>query len=317
LILYKPLGNLYTAHFMVFMNSTTGFHRDEPIDLMKEFTICESFSREDSPYAVALQKPRSYGAMVGDFLSAQGLLRSGTTVCELGGGYGSLMRGLLGEYGHLVRRVYMVDLSRRLLKRQRQSLLPWRTRVFSIQADAHGIMDVMQGMDLLIMNEVMGDLDTLTEILPGSMTGEAARVVDEYGLEIPGDGPFCLNIGAIRLVEAICRRGIPAFLSEHSCDPIIPEDMRWLEQGLALDSFPREIRLYRHSEYTIRFSHLVKVAKAFGKTVRTGALLDLIPLRKTADLRMIFTMRACSTERYEILYELLDHIREYRWMTIV
>jgi hypothetical protein len=110
--------------------------------------------------------------------------------------------------------------------------------------------------------------------------------------------------------------GIPAFLSEHSCDPIIPDDLSFLGQDLALDSFPREIRLHKHSEYTIRFSHLEKVARALGREVRTGALLDLVPLRKTADLRMIFTMRACSTERYEILYELLDHIREYRWMVV-
>jgi hypothetical protein len=33
-------------------------------------------------------------------------------------------------------------------------------------------------------------------------------------------------------------------------------------------------------------------------------------------MRMIFTSRACSTERQEIIFELLDHIREYRWLTI-
>jgi hypothetical protein len=283
---------------------------------MKEFTICESFSRDNSPYAVALQHPRSYGAMLGDFLAGQGLLKSASTVCEMGGGYGSLMRGLLGEYGHLVGRVCMVDLSQGLLRRQRQSLLPWRNRVSSIQADALEMVDTVKGVDLFIMNEVMGDLDTLTGLDPAHLPEAAARVVEEYGLEIPDEGPFCLNIGAIRLVEAFCIRGVPTFLSEHSCDPIIPEDLSFLEEGLAMDSFPREIRLHKHSEYTIRFSHLEKVARAFGKEVSTGALLDFIPLKRTADLRMIFTMRACSTERYEILYELLDHIREYRWLII-
>jgi hypothetical protein len=301
---------------MAFMHSTTSFHRTEPVDLMKEFTICESFSSEDSPYAVALVKPRSYGAMVGDFIVGQGLLKTGATVCELGGGYGSLMGGLLAQYAHLIDRVYMFDLSERLLKRQRATLEPWRHLVTSIQADVHDIIAAMKGIDLLIMNEVMGDLDTLTGIDPANLAGEAERVISEYGLEVPDKGPFCLNIGAIRLVEGICLRGIPAFLSEHSCDPIIPDDLRFLGQDMALDSFPREIRLHRHSEYTIRFSHLEKIAQAFGRTVRTGALLDLIPLRKTADLRMIFTMRACGTERHEILYELLDHIREYRWMVI-
>jgi hypothetical protein len=185
LLLYKLLKNMYTSASMVPLNSTTSFHRNEPIDLMKEFTICESFAREDSPYAVALLNPRSYGAMLGDFLVAQGLLKSGTTLCELGGGYGSLMRGLLGEYGHLVLKVYMIDLSDRLLRRQRQSLLPWRHRITSIQADVHEIVEAMKEIDLIIMNEVMGDLDTDTGIHPGEMSGEAARVVGEYGLEVP------------------------------------------------------------------------------------------------------------------------------------
>ena len=30
---------------MANMNTTVRFHRDEPVDLMKEFTICESFER--------------------------------------------------------------------------------------------------------------------------------------------------------------------------------------------------------------------------------------------------------------------------------
>lgn len=301
---------------MTSANSTTRFHREEPVDLLKEFTICESFARESSPYAVALAEPRSYGVMVGDFLAGKGLLKGGAVVCEVGGGYGSLMRGLLEKYGPLVSRVCMVDLSKGLLHRQRISLKPWLPKVFSVNADAHGIIDALKGLDLVIVNEVMGDLDTLTGLLPGSLDGEAAAVVGEYGLEIPGEGPFSLNTGAIRLVEAICRRGIPAFLSEHSCDPVIPADMPWLGEGLALDSFPREIRLHHHSEYTVRFSHLEKVARAFGRKVETGALLDLIPLRKTADLRMIFTMKACCTERQEILFEFLDHVREYRWMVI-
>ena len=287
---------------MTSANSTTRFHREESVDLLKEFTICESFARESSPYAVALAEPRSYGVMVGDFLAGKGLLKEGAVVCEVGGGYGSLMRCLLEKYGPLVSRVCMVDLSKGLLHRQRISLKPWLPKVFSVNADAHGIIDALTGLDLAIVNEVMGDLDTLTGLHPGSLD--------------PGEGPFSLNTGAIRLVEAICRRGIPAFLSEHSCDPVIPADMPWLGEGLALDSFPREIRLHHHSEYTVRFSHLEKVARAFGREVETGALLDLIPLRKTADLRMIFTMKACGTERQEILSEFLDHVREYRWMVI-
>lgn len=301
---------------MAEVNSTTTFHRCAPIDLMKEFTICESFSVPDSPYAVALEKPRSYGAMIGDFLVAHGLLRTDSVVCEIGGGYGSLMQGLLSEYAHLVGRVYMLDLSKKLLKRQLARLAPWSSRVNSIQADIHETIDALSGIDLLIINEVIGDLDALTGIDPADIPEEAAEIIRAYDLDIPSSEPFCLNIGAIRLVDAICRRDIPVFLTEHSSDPIIPDDMRYLEKGLKLDSFPREIKLSNHSEYTIRFSHLMRVAAFYGKAVRTGPLLDLLPVRRTGDMRMIFLSRACGTDRQEIIFELLDHIREYRWLTI-
>ncbi len=301
---------------MAEMNSTRDFHRKTPIDLMKEYTICESFSHAGSPYEFLLESPRSYGAMIGDFLTGSGLLKKGTCVCEIGGGYGSLMSGLLGEYAHLIHRVYMLDLSQKLLLRQRGHLSQWLSRITSIQADVHEITDALRGIDLIIMNEVIGDLDAMTDIDPSEIQGEALRFIRTYDLETPKAGFFNLNIGAMKLVEAICRNNIPAFLSEHSSDPVIPEDMDYLKRDLILDGFPREIRLYKHSEYTIRFSHLIKIAASHGKTVRTGALLDLIPLRKTPRLKIIFTSRACSTESQEITYELLDHIREYRWMTI-
>lgn len=298
------------------MNSTRDFHKDTPIDLMKEFTICESFAGAHSPYGIMLESPRSYGAMIGDFLIRNGLLKEGSTLCEIGGGYGSLMSGLLSEYDRFIRRVYMIDLSEKLLKRQRRHLSPWLSRITSIQADIHEMIDAVHGIDLIIMNEVLGDLNTMTDIDPLNIPDEALHFIQDYALEIPEKDHFNLNIGALKLVEAICRKNTPAFLSEHSSDPVIPEDMDYLKRELALDSYPREIRLYKHSEFTIRFSHLVKIARSHGKTVRTGALLDLIPLNKTPRLKMIFSSRACSTESQEIIYELLDHIREYRWLTI-
>ncbi len=311
-----PLEVLYRSAPMAGMNSTRDFHRETTIDLMKEFTICESFSTTDSPYGIMLESPRSYGAMIGDFLTQNGLLKNGSIICEIGGGYGSLMSGLLSEYDGFISRVYMIDLSGKLLKRQLRNLYPWLSRITPIQADIHEIIDALNGIDLIIMNEVLGDLNTMTNIDPAEIPDEALHFIQAYKLEIPEKDFFNLNIGALKLVEAVCRKNTPAFLSEHSSDPIIPEDMDYLKRALALDAYPREIKLYKHSEFTIRFSHLIKIAEAHGKTVRSGALLDLISLSRTPRLRSIFSSRACSTESQEIIYELLDHIREYRWLTI-
>ena len=297
------------------LSTTRDYHRHVPVDLMRELTICESFAGPDSPYAVALERPYSYGAMVGDFLARNGLLRENAVICEAGGGYGSLMHGLLSSRGDSIARIYMIDLSRSLLQKQRLLLSAWRERITSIQADIHEIMGAFSGVDLFIINEVLGDLNTLTAVDPASIPREVCELVDAYDLDIP-DRPFNFNIGAVKLVETLCRSGIPAFLSEHSCDPIIPESMPFLAKGLELDAYPREIRLYRHSEYTIRFSHLERVARAHGRRVSSGPLIDLVGLKPSRRLETIFLTRACGTDAHEIIFELLDHIREYRWLTI-
>jgi len=297
-------------------NSTRGFHKEIPIDLMKELTICESLATRASPYVAALGYTKSYGIMLGDFLLEARLLKPGATILEIGGGYGSLMEGLLSSHGHLIHKVFMMDLSPMLLKRQRQSLKNHSEKVSFIQADIHELAGVRGDLDLVIVNEVIGDLDVATGLVPEDLPGEASSLIGAYGLEIPRDEPFNLNIGAIRLVETICNLGVPAFISEHSSDPIIPDAMPYLAQGLHLDSFPREIRLHGHCEYTIRFSHLISVAQSLGRSTRTGSLIDLLGGEMLPCWRFIFTSRACSNDKQELIFEFLDHIREYRWLTI-
>jgi hypothetical protein len=299
------------------INSTRGFHRSTPIDLLKELTICESLGSLKSPYIKAFNLDKAYGELLGDFLVKTSLLEPCSVVLEMGGGYGSLMHGLLSSpHGRLIQKAFMMDLSAMLLKKQRERLEEFHEKVSFIQADIHEIKGAKGRLDLIIINEVIGDLDTATGLDPHHLPEEVLQLITAYGLEIPLEGPFNFNIGALRILETICRLGVPVFISEHSCDPIIPGEMPYLMEGLALDSFPREIPLYAHSEYTIRFSHLIKVARSFGRTIATGSLLDLLGIKDAAALRFIFTIHACSTEKQEIILEFLDHVREYRWLTI-
>jgi hypothetical protein len=299
------------------MNSTRGFHRSSSVDLLKELTICESLGSCKSPYIKAFNLEKAYGELLGDFLVNIGLLEPSSVVLEMGGGYGSLMHGLLTSmHGRLIQKAFMMDLSAMLLKKQRERLKEFHDKVSFIQADIHELTGAEGRLDLIIINEVIGDLDTVTGLDPHHLPEDVSHLITAYGLEIPCQGPFNFNIGALRLLETICRLGVPAFISEHSCDPIIPGDMPYLSDGLALDSFPREIPLYAHKEYTIRFSHLIKVARSFGRTIATGPLLDLLGIKDAASLRFIFKSRASSTEKQEIIFEFLDHVREYRWLTI-
>jgi hypothetical protein len=298
------------------LHDTRHYHLHHPVDLMTEFTICESLGNPGSPYLRALGIVKTYGAILGDRLREKGILRRGCRLCEIGGGYGSLMRGLLEAHGDLVERVVMLDLSRVLLGRQQRALNPWKDRVSCVLGDALEVLPAICAVDLFLINEMIGDLPVWTELDPKRLPPEAAALIDRYRLGIPQDGLFHFNIGAIRLVEAICRKGLPAFLSEHSCDPVIPRDMPFLVKGLATSGWPREIRLTAHSEYTIRFSHLEQVARAWGRKVETGSLLEFIGYANVEKSRFIFNARACSTDEQALLFEFLDHVREYRWIII-
>jgi hypothetical protein len=298
------------------LHDTRHYHLHHPVDLMTEFTVCESLGSGGSPYLRALGIEKTYGAILGDRLRGRGLLGERCRLCEIGGGYGSLMRGLLEAHGDLVERVVMLDLSRVLLGRQQRALDPWKDRVGCVLGDALEVLPAISGVDLFLINEMIGDLPVWTDLDPKRLPPDAAALIDRYRLGIPEDGLFHFNIGAIRLVEAICRKGLPAFLSEHSCDPIIPREMPFLVKGLATGGWPREIRLTAHSEYTIRFSHLEQVARAWGRTVETGSLLELIGYANVEKARFIFNARACSTDEQALVFEFLDHVREYRWLII-
>lgn len=298
------------------LNVTGHFYRNQPVDLLTEYTICESLSSTNSPYMAALEHPRTYGALVGERLRACGLLHRGCRLCEIGGGRGSLMAGLLEEHGDLVDHVLMVDLSLSFLKTQRKRLESWKDRVSFLNADIREFLPPLTDTCRVILNEVVGDLDTWVDIEKRELPLPVATLIERYRLDIPRTGTFHFNIGAILLVEELCRRNIPSFIAEHAGDYLIPEGMEYLSRGLQSDGYPREIRLKEHSEFTIRFDHLTVVARKWGRAVRTGPLIDLVGISRSPKMKFIFTAGACATDEQEHILELLDHIREYRWLII-
>jgi hypothetical protein len=298
------------------INSTQHYYRYQPIDLLTEYTISETFSSINSPYMAALDSPGSYGSIVAAFLKENGLLKSKCRICEIGGGYGSLMKGFLETYSPLVEHVFMADISRFLLKKQKNALNKWASKVSFINGDAMEMLPLLSKNDLIILNEVIGDLETWEDLDASYLPDEVSSMVERYGLAIPESGSFSFNRDAVVLVEKICEMGMNAFLVEHSSDPIIPENMEFLGKGLQNFNFPRKIRLKGHSEFTIRFSHLINVAETWGRNVTSGSLIDLVGIKSSPKMRFIFLANACATDEQEIIYELLDHIREYRWLII-
>ena len=300
------------------LNSTRDYHLKSDIDLMREYTINESLSSLSSHYMACIEEPRPFGQIVAEKLKWLGLLKERSIIVEAGGGYGSFMEAMLSSSQGLIKKVIMADLSPALLKKQRKRLEPFMHMVSFINADIHEILPAINGIDLFIMNEVIGDLDTLTGLEPNNLPGEISMLTDKYGLDIPDNGTFSLNIGAIKAVEGSMLEGIPGpIFPSTRATPLCRKACRGLQKGLNLKAGPREIRLFNHSEYTIKFGHLIKVAEHFGRKTLSGSYAELVGLRNRAFYRFMFEVGACSTPEQEIILEFFDHIREYRWLIIL
>ncbi|HSH69502.1 MAG TPA: hypothetical protein VK997_06265, partial [Deferrisomatales bacterium] len=184
-------------------------------------------------------------------------------------------------------------------------------------------------VDLVISNENVGDFPTVTGIQRGELEaavrsggdaasplGQVAEIVRRYHLPL-GDAPECFhfNLGAVRFLEALAPVARRVFLSEHSCDPVLPEPYRFLPLP-AGDGYPREIPLKGHSEYTVHFGHLARVAAALGYRVRRGHLPGLVGLRTDPGLQAMARTRTTFSETTELVHEFCGHVAEYQWMVL-
>ncbi len=217
----------------------------------RETTLAHAFAR---PHAAL--GGESYGARLARILVERGVLREGLRVAELGPGTGELARdfcaaarGLGAAPGEYLR----LDASPRLLAAQAVVCPESRGRC----VDAHALDLPVGSVDLLLCNEVVGDLRAEPHRV-GQVDTEAASWISRYGLEVlPGHGPY--NVGAMRVIRSLAQILAPggtAFLTEFGAE----------------DETPTETSHLDHPEVSIHFGHLVQVAR------QEGLRTELLPL---------------------------------------
>ena len=312
---------------MARINDTTSFYAgDGPPSLFWELTICQSLADPQSPYQVALRDPRRYGEILARFLVRTLGLDPDWSVVEVGGGYGSLMGAFLDVAP--LRDLTMVDISPFFTARQRE-LLGRRGAFRFVTADALTYFpDAERPVDLVISNENIGDFPTVTGIRKdeleaaladggaGGPLREVAEVVAAYDLDLSAAPTvFHFNLGAIRYLEALAPVARRVFLSEHSCDPVLPSEYRFLPLP-AGDGYPREIPLKGHSEYSIHFGHLARVAERLGYRVTRLHLAELVGLRIDEGLQAMARVRSTASETAEMVHEFCEHVAEYQCMVL-
>lgn len=201
---------------------------------------------------------RSYGGALFAALAARGLVPE-RQVTEIGGGMGHVAEAMIAAAGDPRLRYRFVDLSPALLAAQRARVPSAET----VRAHAESLpFEDGSITGLFLANEVIADL----RVEP-ARSDEAASRIARYGLDVRAEGE--INVGALTLLEQIARvlaPGAAACLTEFGGDFEIGS----VELGISF-------RKARHTEFSIRFDHLAKAARALGfASVEVVLLADLL-----------------------------------------
>ena len=305
-----------------FINSTKDYHVNDLQSLGWEVTVSNALFQPESPCRSLLAYNLSYGELLYRFLCENLPMERVQSMMEIGGGYGYLMSDLLKLKP--VSHITMVDISPFLLGEQKKVLTD--SRVHFILSDVAELEDeTFCGHDFVILNENIGDFPTAVNVPRELLTETIHNIYDadllqirsffaRYSFPLPLESSFNFNLGAVEVTEKLCRLRVPfIFISEHSCEPTVPEIYRET-LSLAAAKNPEKISLKGHSEYSIKFSHLATVAQYYGYHVKRGPLADFIPLKDDDFLQQLPRRRTVGGN--EILIHFLEDLYQYEYVLL-
>ncbi len=303
--------------------TTKDYHENSVETLGWELTVCNALYPEGSPLRRILKKNATYGRLLSSYLRRFIPTDKVKRVIEIGAGYGFLMKDLLEE--NRFARVIMLDVSPYLLQKQRELLrhpcVEFRREDF-LETDPA----VLEGMDLAVLNENLGDFPVLTgvgreffsteELLDEPLL-EVRELLRRYAIQPPGTFPFNLNIGALKAVEKLCLAKTPyIFLSEHSCEASVPEPLRPFVR-VSAPGVPERIRLHGHDEYTVKFSHIESVCRSLGYTSVRGPIADFIPFDFDERMRVILKSPFVYKDEHEIIHHFVEDLYQYEYLLLI
>lgn len=325
---------------MITLNDTTEYHRGDRASLGWEQTISESLKDTSSPYMTALKIRRTYADVIVELLEDKGVLKKGARILEVGGGYGSLARGILERRGDVS--LTLLDISPVFQERQKETLAPFGERVEFILADvfdvlekAHGRGGLAGAFDIVVANEIVGDfpalLDVERDLLMTYLEDDSSReevrgdrrtLMDEAvdyisSLDLVFENmPAKINlpIGAVRFVREVFKLAPVLFLTEHSSDYEIPESYQGMFREERPHRWPRKVTLFGHTEVAVAFRHLKKAIQDDGGNVVGGSLMELLNVSNDDGVRGILLSGSIATEAHELLCEFINHVKEYQWV---
>jgi len=286
----------------MYINDTSSYYKNSP-ELFHEITISQCLSSKDTPYIDLLAKEGLYADFIADFLLKY--KKDFNKIVEIGGGYGYLMERLSKRLKP--KEIIMVDISKKFLTCQKDKLSHLqKTKINFINLDALSfIKSLKKEVDIIILNEVIGDLKTLINVSAEEFCG-AFQFNVEY---LPKR--FNVNIEALEFINLASFKTKSILIVEHSSTYEIPEKFKECLEDEKENFSPKEIKLYGHSEYTINFKMLEEAAQYAGFNTVRKHLMDIIPLKYNELISFVLKSKSIQTDFHEIINEFYNHIKEY------
>jgi hypothetical protein len=306
---------------MTRVNSTADYYQSGEDSLGWELTVSNALYPENSPCRKVLKKAASYGDLLYDHLSLFIPMGKVQSVLEVGGGYGYVMKDFLIRNPSMT--ATMVDISPRFSAIQEQTLKEYT--VDYVIDDFMGLdPSTLAGKDLAVLNENLGDFPTLLEI-PRTIFHQShleplerrvRELFSRYAFVVPNTDIFNFNLGAVEAVEGLCASGIPyVFIGEHSCEAKVPEPYRGIF-SISSSFQPERIPLKGHSEYTIKFSYLERVAAFYRYSTRRGPFADFLKIEWNDRLRHIMTSPSLADDESEIIRHFIEDLYKYEYLIL-
>ena len=302
------------------INDTVSYHTSEMETLGWELTMCNALEEDNSAIQQVLCSKDKYCNLLIDYLEQYVSMEKISSVLEVGGGYGFLMRDMLTRYPLM--KASMLDISPFLLEKQKQTLSQYII-TFICQDFLSTDISSLTEYDLVILNENIGDFPTVCDINPAILNfedntpviAEVKRLISTYDLSV-SDEVFNFNLGALQALELLCNADVPhIYISEHSCESSAPPEMENKIQIEAVNN-PEKICLKGHNEYTIRFTHLQEMAQRFGYHIIRGCFNDFITFEKSGKINYILTSRS-EKDEHEIVRLFIEDLFKYEYLILI
>jgi SAM-dependent methyltransferase len=233
-----------------------------------------------------------YGAQIAKNLLDLRMFPDSPEILEIGPGLGSVAESINSylerDHPEIWKELSytMLEISEGLLKTNKSRFSGKKFNF--IPGDALDLNRIKGRFNLVICNEVVGDLPTVENVdknwllnhPKGNLDGigldqkdleiykDSLRIMKQYKLINFGETPkkFNFNYGALKFLEEVKSilepNGI-VFIAENSCDN-------------AGTKWPGRIALFGHNEYNVKFGFMEKVADALGFSVKSGSLTDFL-----------------------------------------